>query len=79
MQAERRLEEAEQKLAALTAASSSGAAQLQLLTPRPTEWGEAQQLAAECKVSFQLNYYFMVTLHTIARLPSASRPTGLGR
>jgi hypothetical protein len=54
LQAERKLEEAEQKLAALAAPSSSNETPEQqqqlLLTPRPTEWGEAQALAEKCKV-----------------------------
>jgi hypothetical protein len=52
LQAERRLEEAEQQLAALAAANNSTEAlqQQQLLTPRPTEWGEAHALAEKCKV-----------------------------
>uniref|UniRef100_A0A383W2L2 Uncharacterized protein n=1 Tax=Tetradesmus obliquus TaxID=3088 RepID=A0A383W2L2_TETOB len=51
-EAERRLEEAEQQLAALAAASSSTELQQQQqLTPRPTEWGDAQALAEKCKAT----------------------------
>ncbi|WIA22349.1 hypothetical protein OEZ85_004661 [Tetradesmus obliquus] len=52
-EAERRLEEAEQQLAALAAASSSTEPQQQQqqLTPRPTEWGDAQALAEKCKAT----------------------------
>ena len=51
LQVERKLEEAEQQLKEQSSSTqAANEEQQQQLTPRPADWGQAQQLADACKV-----------------------------